>query len=154
MREMTTAFLSALCILSGLSYPVVSCAQDYPASVVELVARTRAQVTTMGMTEFKSAFDRGALGLIVDVREPSEFAQGHIPGAINIPRGQIEIRIWSHVGYPDRTDLGRRITLYCRSGTRSVLSAKSLQDLGFHNVVAADILLDEWAKAGNPLVKE
>jgi len=78
-------------------------------------------------------------------------------GRANLTSGwhcNINVEPRFHVGYPDRTDLARRITLYCGAGTRSVLSAKSLQDLGFHNVVAADILLDEWAKAGNPLVKE
>lgn len=107
------------------------------------------------MAQFKSAFDgNGELGLIIDVREPAEFASGHIPRAINIPRGQIEIAIWSLVGYPQAADMGRRMTLVCGSGVRCILATKSLQDLGFTDVVAVDMRIGDWARAGYPLAKD
>ena len=96
---------------------------------------------------------RGSLGLIVDVREPGEYADGHIPGAISVPRGLIEFRIWPHVGFPNNTDMHKTMTLYCASGARCALAAKSLQDLGFSNVTAADMWIEEWVGAGYPLVK-
>jgi rhodanese-related sulfurtransferase len=71
-----------------------------------------------------------------------------------VPRGVIELRIWAYVGYPGTTDMGRKMTLYCGSGTRCVLATKSLQDLGFSNVTAVDMHIDAWAKAGYPLVKK
>ena len=55
-------------------------------------------------------------GLLVDVREPGEYADGYIPGAVNLPRGVIELKIWPYVGFPDKTDLSRKITLYCGTG--------------------------------------
>jgi rhodanese-related sulfurtransferase len=149
-RPLTAALLLALGVLS----PGWAAAQSYPSSVKELVARTRAQVRTMDMATFKSTLDKRAAGLIVDVREPGEYASGHVPGAINIPRGLIELNIWPHVGFPDSTDLNRKITLYCGSGVRCILAAKSLQDLGFTNIIAVDMRIADWAKAGYPLVTE
>jgi rhodanese-related sulfurtransferase len=146
--------LAALLIASGVFSTGWAAAQGYPPSVRELVARTRAQVRTIDMAAFKSALDKREAGLIVDVREPGEYASGHVPGAINIPRGVIELDIWPHVGFPDATDLNRKITLYCGSGTRCILAAKSLQDLGFTNAVAVDMRIADWAKAGYPLVRE
>jgi rhodanese-related sulfurtransferase len=148
------SFTSALLVVLGLLTAGWAAAQNYPRSVGELVARTKAQIRTIDLATFKSALDKGELGLIVDVREPGEYALGHIPGAINIPRGQIELNIWPYVGFPDKTDMGRKMTLYCGSGTRCILAAKSLQDLGFGNVTAADMRIDDWARAGYPLVEE
>ena len=106
------------------------------------------------MATFKSGFDKNDLGLIIDVREPGEYADGYIPGAVNVPRGVIELRIWAYVGFPDKTDMSKKITLYCGSGVRCILAAKSLQDLGFSDVTAADMRIDDWAKEGYPLVKK
>ncbi len=71
-----------------------------------------------------------------------------MPGAVNIPRGQIEFKIWGYVGYPEKTDLAKKITIYCGTGSRCVLAAKSLQDLKFSNVAAVDMRIEDWRKAG------
>lgn len=133
--------------------PGMAAAQNYPPIVGQMVAAAKKQVKTINMAQFKEAYDKKELGLIVDVRDPDEYADGHIPGAVNVSRGLLEFRIWSHVGYPDKTDMNKRMTLYCRSGGRCALAAKSLQELGFTNVVAADIKIEEWAKAGYPMTK-
>lgn len=146
--------LAALLFLSSALTSGWAGAQGYPASVRDLVARTKAQVRTIDMATFKSALEKREAGLIVDVREPAEYASGHVPGAINIPRGVIELSIWPHVGFPDSIELSKRITLYCGSGTRCILAAKSLQDLGFTNAVAVDMRIADWVKAGYPLVTE
>ena len=129
-------------------------AQDYPRAVNELVASAKAQVRTIDLAAFKSALDRNQAGLVIDVREPAEYAGGHVPGAINIPRGVIELRIWPHVGHPGNTDMNKKMTLYCASSVRCILAAKSLQDLGFTTVTAVDMKIGDWAKAGYPLVAE
>ncbi|HEY6964815.1 MAG TPA: rhodanese-like domain-containing protein [Erythrobacter sp.] len=149
-RTLLAAILLAVCA----SHAGWAAAQSTPSSVKDLVARTKAQIRTIDMAAFKSALDKRKAGLVVDVREPGEYASGHVPGAINIPRGVIELNIWPHVGFPDATDLNSKITLYCGSGTRCVLAAKSLQDLGFTNAVAVDMRIADWAKAGYPLVTE
>lgn len=155
MREATVPrTLAALLVLACAIPAGWAGAQGYPSSVKDLVARTRAQVKTIDLAAFKSALEARAAGLVVDVREPEEYRSGHVPGAINIPRGVIELAIWAHVGFPDSTDFGKRITLYCGSGVRCILATKTLQDLGFTNAVAVDMRIADWANAGYPLVTE
>ncbi len=153
MLNKPISFTGIVLIVLGLLSPGWAVAQKYPPSVSELVARTKAKIKTIDMPTFKSGFDKKDLGVIVDVREPGEYALGHIPGAINIPRGQIELNIWPHVGFPDKTDMSTKMTLYCGSGTRCILATKSLQDLGFSNVTAADMRIADWVTAGYPLVE-
>jgi len=147
-------FIGILAIALELALPGWALAQGYPPSVNQLVADAKRQITTIDLATFKSRLDRNDVGLLIDVREPDEFATGYIPGAVNVPRGVIELRIWPYVGFPDKTDMARKITLYCGSGTRCALAAKSLQDLGFSNVTAADMKIDDWAKAGYPLIRK
>ncbi len=147
------AFVLAVVMTLGLALPGFVFAQNYPPSVGQLVATTKKQVKTIDMAALKVALDQGDAGLIVDVREPGEYADGHLNGAINVPRGMIEFNIWTHVGYPEKTDMGKKLTLYCKTGGRCALAAKSLQDLGFTNVTAVDMKIDDWVKAGYPLVK-
>ena len=154
MRTPGSTLNAALLILGGLLGAQWGWTQSYPQSVTELVVQARAQVPTIDLAKFKSGFDTSSLGLIVDVREPADYAAGHIPGALNIPRGLIEFRIWPHVGFPDKLDLNARITLYCGSGARAALAAKSLRDLKFTNVTAADMRFEDWTRAGYPLVAE
>jgi rhodanese-related sulfurtransferase len=147
------SLFTALLVATSLLLPGYALAQNYPDSVKQLVSAAKKQVTTINMEQFKAAFDKNELGLIVDVRDPDEFAEGSIPGAVNVSRGLLEFRIWSHVGFPDKLDLNKKMTVYCRSGARCALAAKSLKDLGFTNVTAADIAFENWAKAGYPVVK-
>lgn len=142
-----------LFVIVGLLIPAVGSAASFPPSVGELVAKTRKTITTVDMAGFKARFDKKEAGMIVDVREPDEFAEGYVPGAINIPRGGIEFWIWQHVGFPDKTDMGRKMHLYCATGGRCTLAAKSLQDLGFTNVTAVVMRFEDWKKAGHPVVK-
>jgi rhodanese-related sulfurtransferase len=153
-RNTSPALCAALLGLLGLLLPQWGWTQSYPQSVTDLVAKAKAKIRTIDMAAFKSALDKGNLGLVIDVREPGEYADGHVPGAINIPRGLIEFRIWSYVGFPSKPDMRAKITLYCRSGGRSALAAKSLQDLKFSNVTAVDMSIEDWTKAGYPLVRE
>lgn len=70
----------------------------------------------------------GATGQLVDVREPSEVAGGTLPGAVNIPLGELAARI-------DELDRSRRVVLLCRSGARSANAAALLAGAGFPDVV-------------------
>jgi rhodanese-related sulfurtransferase len=154
MTSRKFSFVAAALIGIAVAFPISAFAQNYPASVKELVANTRKQIKTVDMAVFKAVFDTKAPVLIVDVREPEEFAAGHVPGAVNVPRGLIEFTIWSEVGFPDKTDMNRQIYLYCKTGGRCTLAAKSLQDLGFTRVTAVVMLFEDWKKAGYPVVVE
>ncbi|MBM3566741.1 MAG: rhodanese-like domain-containing protein [Alphaproteobacteria bacterium] len=120
---------------------------------MEKVKEARQAIKTIDMAGFRKVVDNPGKALIVDVREPNEYAAGHVPGAINVPRGVLEFQIWKHVGFPDKTDTAKEMYLYCATGGRCSLAAKSLKDLGFTNAVAVPMALAEWAKAGHPLVK-
>jgi rhodanese-related sulfurtransferase len=126
-------------------------APSYPPSINQLVATTKSQIKTIKMPEFKAAFDKKDLGLLIDVRNENEFEDGFVPGAVNVPRGLIEFRIWKLVGFPDKTNMNTKMTLYCATGGRCALATKSLQDLGFTNATSVDMRFDDWVKAGNPV---
>ena len=70
-----------------------------------------------------------------------------------MPRGAIEFRFWKLVGFPDNTRMNTKMTLYCATGGRCALAAKSLQVLGFTNATSVDMLFNGWVKAGNPVAK-
>jgi rhodanese-related sulfurtransferase len=154
MLRTKTSFIAAALLGIAVLLPGYAVAQNYPPSVKQLVAETKKQVKTMDMAAFKAAFDKKAAGLIVDVREPGEYAEGFVPGAINVPRGLIEFTIWEHIGFPDKTDMNKQISLYCRTGGRCALAAKSLQELGLTNVTAVDMVFENWVKAGHPVAKK
>ena len=146
--------VSAGMLLSGLARAQAGApAPAFPPSVGQLIAEAKQRIRTIRMDEFRAGLDRKELGLIIDVREDDEYANGFVPGAVNIPRGVIEFRIWKRVGFPDALDMNQRITLYCATGGRCALAARSLQDLGFTNVVSVDMLFADWVSAGHPVAR-
>src|SRR5712691_574946 len=81
--------------------------------------------------------------VLIDVRETNEFEQGHIPGAVHLSKGHIELRIEDLVPQRDTP-----MTLYCAAGVRSLLAARSLQDLGYSDVVSMAGGFSAWKQAG------
>lgn len=88
--------------------------------------------------------------LLLDVREPDEYRQGHIAGAINIPRGMLEFRISNE---PGLQQLDRPIVIYCKTSGRAALSAVALQQMGFTQVISLAGGFDAWLAAGNPITQ-
>ncbi|WP_374606782.1 rhodanese-like domain-containing protein [Thermomonas sp.] len=120
----------------------------------DLVAEARAKIREVAPGAFHAAV---ADAVVIDVREPSEFETGHIPGAINIPRGVLEFQVGAHpavanVSDPALSHKERPIVVVCRTGGRAALSAVNLQRLGFADVrsIAGGVLA--WGEAGLPLV--
>lgn len=85
------------------------------------------RVSTVPPARAVQLMNRG--GLVVDVREPSEFASGHLPNAVNIPLGSVQTRLNELQKYKDRA-----IVVYCRSGQRSARAAVTLRKFGFAQV--------------------
>jgi molybdopterin/thiamine biosynthesis adenylyltransferase/rhodanese-related sulfurtransferase len=81
--------------------------------------------------------------VFLDVREPDEYAQGAIPGALHIPRGYVELQIEGRV--PDKET---PVVVYCAGGTRSAFAAKALQDLGYSDVVSMSGGFNKWKDEG------
>ena len=141
-----------LLLLLGLGLPNTAwSAKKLPDSVSNLLAETRDAITIIDMNTFKGIVDRKSYDMIIDVREPNEYDTGHVTGAINIPRGVIEFKIWRYVGYPDSTDMAKRMFLYCKGGSRCVLATHSLKKLGFTGAVAVDMKFKDWDAAGYPV---
>jgi len=128
-------------------------APTYPDSVKAMVVNTKKQIKTVNMAEFRALVDQNKAGMIIDVRQENEFEDGFVPGAINVPRGLIEFRIWKLVGFPNAVDMNKQMSLYCATGGRCALATKSLQDMGFTNVTSVDMRFDDWVKGGNPVAK-
>ncbi len=80
---------------------------------------------------------------LIDVREESEWAKGHLPSAIHLGKGIIERDIEKTVPSEDHT-----IILYCGGGFRSALAAKALQDMGYKSVISMDGGFKGWQQAG------
>jgi rhodanese-related sulfurtransferase len=144
--------LLALLLSCSAAFPVFAEAPQ-PAAVAELLETARQQVTRIDMASFSKISAAPGRALIIDVREPAEYATGHIPGAINIPRGVIEFHIWPFIGTPEHPNLAAELYLYCSWGSRSLLAARSLQQLGLSHVTAVDLRLADWLAAGYPLTE-
>lgn len=147
--------VSALVTLAGMMCTAVpgAMAQSFPSAVTQKIQAAQKHVKTIGAEEYRKLVDRPGDALIVDVREADEFAAGHVPGAINVPRGLVEFQIWKHVGFPANVQMDKPLVLQCQSGNRASLAAQSLAELGFTNTTAVVMSLDEWQKAGHPFVK-
>ncbi len=80
---------------------------------------------------------------LLDVREPDEYEQGAVPGAVHIPRGQLEFSVEGRI-----TDKAAPVAIYCAGGTRSAFAAKTLQDLGYLDVVSIVGGFNKWKDEG------
>lgn len=152
MTMLTTSSL-AFVIGAVLSVSPLALAQNFPPVVSQKIQAAKKQVKTIDMEAYRKVVENPGTALIVDVREPNEFAVGHVPGAINIPRGVLEFQIWKQVGFPANLDLDRNVILQCQSGNRASLAAQSLADLGFTHTTAVVMSLEDWQQAGHPFVK-
>jgi molybdopterin/thiamine biosynthesis adenylyltransferase/rhodanese-related sulfurtransferase len=83
--------------------------------------------------------------VLVDVREPDEWDEGHIPGAVHVPRGYLESRIEQVA--PDRS---RPVLVYCAGGARSAFAAKTLEELGYEHVTSLAGGYTDWKRNGFP----
>jgi molybdopterin/thiamine biosynthesis adenylyltransferase/rhodanese-related sulfurtransferase len=101
----------------------------------------RRQIQEISVAELSAASN--ASRIVIDLREPEEYEQGSIPGALLIPRGQLEGAIGEHVADPET-----EIVLYCAVGERSALAAHSLGLLGYSNVASLAEGFEGWKRAG------
>ncbi|MBL9120375.1 MAG: aminotransferase class V-fold PLP-dependent enzyme [Phycisphaerae bacterium] len=112
----------------------------------ELCAETRGRITEMGPAALREALGQAGAPKLLDVREPWEFAEGHVTGAINVPRGGLEKGIAAMAGANDR------IALYCQTGKRSALAADTLARMGYRNVVSVAGGIEACKAAALPMV--
>jgi rhodanese-related sulfurtransferase len=116
---------------------------------LKIVNDAKTRVRELDVREVKKRLDAGEKFIVIDTREESEFANGHIPGAIHHSKGVIERDIEKAV--PDHN---APIVLYCGGGFRSALAADNLQKMGYKNVISMDGGWRGWNEAGFPVVKD
>jgi rhodanese-related sulfurtransferase len=107
-----------------------------PKSLRDFTDEARAVVAEVQPSDIEALIEDG--WMLIDVREPEEFAEGHIRGAINFPRGFLEVRAdHEHFKRDERLqDRSQRIICYCGGGHRSLLAAKTLKEMGFADAVS------------------
>lgn len=114
---------------------------------MDLVAQAKQNIVEVDVDAAKNSLETS---LVLDVREPSEYAAGHLPGAFNIPRGVLEFKIGSHPDFQDKQ--GAHIIVYCQTGGRSALATEALNKIGFKNAVSMAGGFKAWVESGNEVV--
>ncbi len=121
----------------------------------DLLAECREYISEIFPWDLKERLDAGALLLLLDVREPDEFACARIEGSLSAPRGILEMAC--EEGYEDTVPelaaaRDHEIVVICRSGQRSLLAARTLQRLGYRNVTSLRTGLRGWNDDEYPLI--
>jgi sulfur-carrier protein adenylyltransferase/sulfurtransferase len=115
------------------------------ATYRELLQHVKAEIAEVDAGRARELIDSEA-PLVLDVREQDEWDEGHLPGAVHIPRGNLESRI--ERAEPDRS---RSIVVYCAAGNRSAFAAKTLEELGYADVVSLSGGFTDWKRNGFPI---
>jgi sulfur-carrier protein adenylyltransferase/sulfurtransferase len=111
----------------------------------ELLQQVRSEIDEIDASQARDLIE-SADPLLVDVREQSEWDEGHIPGAVHLPRGHLESRIEREA--PDPT---RPIVVYCSAGNRSAFAAKTLGEFGYEDVTSLAGGFTDWKRNGFPI---
>lgn len=113
----------------------------------ELVVEAKSQIKEVPTAEAQALLGKR---IVIDVREYDEFAAGHLPGAINIPRGVLEFKIGM---VPECANKDGAFLLYCRTSGRAALSAVQLQKIGYSNVISMAGGFEVWNNENRPTEK-
>jgi sulfur-carrier protein adenylyltransferase/sulfurtransferase len=111
----------------------------------ELLQQVRGEIAEIDAARARDVVD-GREAVVVDIREQDEWDEGHIAGAVHIPRGHLESRI-------ERTaaDRAQPVLLYCSAGNRSAFAAKTLEEMGYEDVVSLAGGFTDWKRNGYPV---
>jgi len=124
-------------------------AHQHSARFLKVVDDARRRIRETNVDDVKARLDRQEKFVLIDVREESEYANDHLPGAIHLGKGIIERDIEERV-----PDLDTPLVLYCGGGYRSALAADNLQKMGYTNVLSMDGGIRGWREKHFPLTKE
>lgn len=118
-----------------------------PVSPHDLVVEAKSQIKEVTCEEAMSLLGKR---VVLDVREYDEFSAGHLPGAINIPRGVLEFKIGM---VPEAADRQSALLVYCRTSGRAALSVVQLQRLGYNDVISMSGGFEQWNSEQRPIEK-
>ena len=115
-------------------------------TALDMVAQAKARIQEVALPEAEAAIAQAQV--LIDVREPDEFRQGHLPGAVNMPRGLLEFQM---SGQPAMAPRDLAIVLYCKTSGRAALAARAMHDMGYLQVQSIAGGFDAWVAAGKPV---
>jgi len=122
--------------------------------LMDFAAEARAEVEEISTDEVSSIL--GGPVLLLDVREPGEVREGHLPGALSVPRGLLEAK--ADLNFPHReprlSDRDQAIVVYCASGMRSLLASSTMMEMGFSNVKSMSGGFAAWQAEGRDVAGE
>jgi rhodanese-related sulfurtransferase len=121
---------------------------EHSPGFLAIVNDAKKRVKECTVDDVKKRLDRGEKFTLIDTREESEFAAGHVPGALHLSKGVIERDIEKKV--PDKS---APLVLYCGGGFRSALAADNLQKMGYTNVISMDGGMRDWREKKYPETK-
>jgi rhodanese-related sulfurtransferase len=124
-------------------------AMQHSPRFLRIVEDAKKRVREISVDEVKAKLDHGEKFLLVDVREESEYAKDHLPGAVHLGKGILERDVESRAPDPNTP-----MVLYCGGGFRSALAADNLQKMGYTGVLSMDGGIREWREKGFPLTKD
>lgn len=133
--------------IQGISLPALE--ESHPMKTAhDLVNAAKQRIQEISLEQAEEAI-RGA-DVLLDVREQDEFAAGHLPGAVHIPRGLLEFKLSATPTLEPRT---LKVIVYCKTGGRAALAAAAMQDMGYLHVRSLAGGFEGWQAAGKPVVK-
>jgi rhodanese-related sulfurtransferase len=124
-------------------------APNHAPRFLQIVQDVKKRVREVTVDDVKAKLDRSEKFQFVDVREESEYAKDHLPGAIHLGKGVIERDVEAQV-----PDLNTPLVLYCGGGFRSALAADNLQKMGYTNVLSMDGGIRDWRNKNLPLTND
>ena len=124
-----------------------------PLTAADCIAAARENISETSVAEIEPRLSTDMF--LIDVRDEAEYRQGHLPGAVHVPRGLLEFRIHPLVErhcVDDNSDTAdQHLVVYCGSGGRSALAAQTLQSMGYRNVESLAGGITAWMSAGLPV---
>lgn len=114
----------------------------------DLVSAAKEKITEVSLAQAEDACRKA--DIVIDVREPAEYAAGHIVGALSVPRGVLEFKVND---LPAIKGADTNILVYCKTSGRAALAAQSLEALGYKQVVSIAGGFEAWIEAGKPTVR-
>src|SRR5262245_48151670 len=122
----------------GFSWPREIAREVAMPSFRELLAATKAEIHEINTSQADELRRRPG-AVVLDVREPDEYEQGAIPGAVHIPRGTLESSVENRI-----VDKSAPVIIHCASGVRSAFAAKTLTDMGYQDVASMTGGFNKW----------
>jgi rhodanese-related sulfurtransferase len=141
-KKVLLTWIVAVVFVLTVAVPLVL-AKDMTAK--EMVTEAKKEICEVSVSEAKELFDKGGV-IFLDCRTSKEFKMGHVPAAMNIPRGLLEFQVNKKI--PDKN---ANIVMYCKKGGRGCLATCTLCRMGYKNVKNMDGGWMAWEKAGYPV---